>query len=114
MGAAGLICFFKPTWLAKRGADFKKLREIRICGLMLWGALALTPFLPLLKLHRITATTAWNLFMGGCAIGYGIVGLLWFRTPEKFANRIVSAREIRRFGILMWLLVALCAIAYLL
>jgi len=55
----------------------------------------------------------WNDFMRSTAFSSGVVGLALFIDPERFANRIASAREIRRMGILMWLWVALYAIAYL-
>ena len=55
----------------------------------------------------------WNDFMRDTAILSAITGVMFFLTPEKFANRVASPREIRRFGILMWLWVALYAIAYL-
>jgi hypothetical protein len=119
----GAVYFFRPQWVAKRGETPEKLQSIMRTGLFLLGAFTvfniIHPFilsgaLGISSKHRITPTIAWNLFMGACALVYAVVGLLWFRKPEKFANRVISAREIRRFGILMWLLVALYAIAYLL
>ncbi len=114
--SVGLVFFFRPAWVARRAAGLKELQQIRIFGLIVWGALAvsgivhlfiLSGALPISPTYRLTPAAAWHLFMGVCTVGYAIVGLMWFRKPEKFANRIVSAREIRRFGILLWLLAAL-------
>ena len=115
MGPVGLLFFFRPAWVARKQASAKKLNEIRLTGLILWGSLAFREVMRLAAPRGIHHASAASILGGEFAIVFAIIGLVFIIAPEKYPGRRLklTTREVRGFGIFMCLWSALYVMAYL-